>query len=138
MRTSTCEREKEKTTMKTEAISRNSKCTDDPGTAAPPLFTPGSGGENVSQKATVTTNYTVALTESANMVYMEATAQGLLPDAVFVAASGDELQSFWLENSSQAVTAVYRWGSGYYVGLSQKSYSGGDSSYTLLCSAGPT
>ena len=130
--------------MKTEAISRNSKCTDDPGTAAPPLFTPGSGGENVSQKATVTTNYTVALTESANMVYMEATAQGLLPDAVSVTlyggavASGDELQSFWLENSSQAVTAVYRWGSGYYVGLSQKSYSGGDSSYTLLCSAGPT
>jgi hypothetical protein len=143
------QRKKGKDIMKTEAISTNSQRTDDPGAAATPRFTPGSGGQNIGLNKTVTTNYTITLTESHGMAVIEATAAGLLPDDVFVALYPGPIPSnpdsgylrgqwFWLESSSQSLQTSAPWGSGYYIGLSQKTYSGGDTSYTLICSAGPT
>jgi hypothetical protein len=130
--------------MTTEIISRRGQRPDEPGTPATEPFSPSPGGTPVSNSAPVTTSYSLLLSNSRNMAYIQATVTGLLAEDVVVTlyggavASGDALQHFSLESSSQEQTMVYRWGAGYYIGLSQKSYSDGDSSYTQLASAGPS
>lgn len=130
--------------MTTESNNRKSKRTDEPGTPATQPFTPDVGGTPVSATGTVTTSYNIALYDNGGKAAYQVTAEGLLPDAVFIGlyngpVGNDKLLSWnWVEVNPVTLPTAYFWSSGYYVGLSQKTYSGGDSSYTLICSAGPT
>lgn len=137
--------------MTTEAISsRNRKRADEPKTSDIAPFTAAPGGNPITGSGSTTTNYTINLTEDHGMAVIAATVnQGPVPDAVFVALYPGPIPSnpdsgympgqwFWLENTSYSLPTTCTWGSGWYIGLSQKSYSNNDSSYTLICSAGPT
>jgi len=129
--------------MTTQTISKRS---DEPGTPAAQPIDPGPGGSAVTATGTVTTTYNATLTGYQGLVQIQVSVQGLLPEDVFVALYNGPITNpdsgyvawTYVEQSNQTLKTTYPWGSGWYVGLSQKSYNGGDSSYTLICSAGPT